>query len=489
MNPPGAPTGLQASASSSSSINLAWSDTSGESGFRIERRLEGTNPFAEIGATDADETTFVDEGLSPSTAYDYRVRGVNGNGFSGYSSVATATTEAPPLVPPAAPTSLSGGARSSTTVHLTWVDNADNETAFEVERGTTSFANIAVLSADTTSFDDTGLTPSTSYLYRVRATNGAGPSAYTPSAFITTDPPPLQPPTAPSGLAVVGKSSTTIDVSWVDNADSETAYEVERAPGGTTSFVNIASLPANGVSYHDTGLTPSTAYAYRVRATNGAGPSSYSASVQATTDPPLQPPAAPSNLSATSTTTQISLSWVDNANNETSYVVDRAPGGTSGFVPIATLGANAQQYTNSPLSSMTSYSYRVRAVNAAGSAASGTVTRSTLVSFASNVRSIVIANACSGCHNGTMRDLPPTSTNEGGLSFNADPDLDLDIYSEITNDDGVEARSRVNLPSPASSLILTKPTGVSHSGGTIWTTASTQYQTILKWIQEGAQDN
>jgi hypothetical protein len=81
--------------------------------------------------------------------------------------------------PPTAPTSLGATASSSTQIGLTWTASTDNVgvTGYGVERCTgascTSFAQIGTTSGATT-FSDSGLTASTSYSYRVRATDAAG---------------------------------------------------------------------------------------------------------------------------------------------------------------------------------------------------------------------------------------------------------------------------------------------------------------------------
>jgi predicted phage tail protein len=87
-----APTSLTATAASRSRINLAWKDNaSNESGFRIERSLDGVtfNPIATVGAN---KTTYTNTGLNRSTKYYYRVRAYNASGNSAYSNIASATT-------------------------------------------------------------------------------------------------------------------------------------------------------------------------------------------------------------------------------------------------------------------------------------------------------------------------------------------------------------------------------------------------------------
>ncbi len=107
--------------------------------------------------------------------------------------------------PPAAPTSLTATAVSSSRIDLRWIDNARNETGFKIERlDDRNFGQIAVVGANVRTYSDTGLEPSTSYTYRVRAYNSAGHSAYSNAASATTPgsvEPPIGPRPAPIGVS------------------------------------------------------------------------------------------------------------------------------------------------------------------------------------------------------------------------------------------------------------------------------------------------
>ena len=78
------------------------------------------------------------------------------------------------------------------------------------------------------------------------------------------------------------------------------------------------------------------------------------------------PPAAPSNLAATTvSSSQINLSWTDNANNENGFKVEQSTDGTN-FTQIAMLGSNAVSFSATGLSASTTYFYRVVSFNDAG---------------------------------------------------------------------------------------------------------------------------
>jgi hypothetical protein len=189
---PAAPSSLTATAVSSSQINLAWTDNANnEDGFKIER-CQGTNctNFAEVAPVSAGATSYSNTGLTANTMYGYRVRAFNSGGNSTYSNTASATTSAGSVTPPAAPSSLTATAVSSSQLTLAWTDNANNEDGFKIERcqGTncTNFAQVAQVSAGATSYSNSGLTANTMYSYRVRAFNSGGNSTYSNTAKAKT---------------------------------------------------------------------------------------------------------------------------------------------------------------------------------------------------------------------------------------------------------------------------------------------------------------
>jgi len=192
-NPPnGDPSNLNASAVSSSQINLTWNDNAtNEDGYAIERCTgAGCTTFAEIARTGANATSYNNTGLSSNTTYNYRVRAFNGDGTSGYSNTAGATTFD---VPPATPTGLTatpGRTSNAAFVDLKWTDNSNNETNFVVERctgaGCSNFLPIASPAANTTTYHDAAVSRRTTYVYRVKAHNAQGDSAYSNTATATT---------------------------------------------------------------------------------------------------------------------------------------------------------------------------------------------------------------------------------------------------------------------------------------------------------------
>jgi chitodextrinase len=120
-----------------------------------------------------------------------------------------------------------------------------------------------------TSFSDAGLAPSTQYCYTVDAFDyGYNRSSLSAQACTTTLPSSGPAPAAPSNLTVIAVTSDSITLSWVDNSADESGFQIERAPSTNGPWVTVGTGGANVDSYTDIGLSPATAYYYRVSAFN-----------------------------------------------------------------------------------------------------------------------------------------------------------------------------------------------------------------------------
>jgi transcriptional regulator CtsR len=365
-----APTNLSASASSSSQINLTWSDNATfESGYQVERSNDGSN-FSKIADLGANTTNYANTGLAASTKYYYRVRAVSAAGASGYSRTVEATTQAPPINFPNTPSNLSAVAISSSQINLTWTDNATNEMGYVVERSTDGviFFKIADLGANSASFENTGLTASTKYWYRAQAVSAAANSGFSNVAEATTQAPPIVIPQAPTNLFIVSISSVEVVLQWTDNATNESGYQVERSVNGT-DFVKIADLGANVTTYSNGSLTPQKSYWYRVQAVSPAANSSYS-NVVNTTTPPIPPkiPETPQNLRVQPLDFElVRLNWNPVSSLAKTIIIERSKKANDGFVQIAQISAQTVEFFDKEILDLTDYYYRIKAANAEGS--------------------------------------------------------------------------------------------------------------------------
>lgn len=176
LTAPSAPGFISATASGPYRINLAWSNVSLASSYRIERKLaaEGVWNFL----VDVHQGTFnhVDTTVAPGTNYSYRLFSVNAAGPSGSSATRSVTT---PEVPwPTEPYNLIGQAYDSQRISLAWSDS-EHESGYRVQRNIAEgeWQTIAELPAETTYYLDSGLTHGVYYNYRVIALNSVGAEA------------------------------------------------------------------------------------------------------------------------------------------------------------------------------------------------------------------------------------------------------------------------------------------------------------------------
>ena len=194
------------------------------------------------------------------------------------------------------------------------------------------------------------------------------------------------PPNAP--VATFVRNGNNLTVTWGDNSLNETAFVVQRNDG--TGWVDRAVITSPtpdtfgpNLTYVDA-LSNTGTYTYRVVAQNTAGYGLEFPSLTAQAISNAQVigavPAAPTNLAtALLAGPQVRLTFTDNANNETGFVIQRCTGAGCGLVvanfaqialaPPRTNGNSTVTFTDATVASGNSYSYRVAAINGAGSSA------------------------------------------------------------------------------------------------------------------------
>jgi hypothetical protein len=358
-----------------------------EIGFRVERAavINGVvGSFLPLQAstgflvpqvnTLANATSFQDK-PGANTDYRYRVVAVNGTGESPAAGIASLTQM------PAAPSGLTATSTPTAPgVTLNWVDNASNETGYDVQRNGTVIASLATNSG---SYYDTTVLPSTSYSYAVVARNPAG-SAASGAALITSQGPVLNAPDTLS--ASYSSASGTATLAWKDTSYAETGYVVQRATAKVDNVTGAVTwgadanrptassiLAANLASFSDT-VANNNMYRYKVGAVNGAAPGPVSSivvvsSVSLPTPGKLQ-------LKGNPTASSFVMQWQNLTSNVvTGYELQWCAGTTAQCAvspavswlpakPVSLAGANTSSYTVAGLNTKTTYSVRVRAVNA-----------------------------------------------------------------------------------------------------------------------------
>ena len=180
---PGAVTSYTASALSSSSIRLTWSAPStGTSPFTYRGERATNSSFTAGTATlfsSSSSTTYTNTGLSSGTTYYFRVRAINSAGSGPYTTRSAVTTGSAPTVP----TGLTATALDDDRVRLSWTaSSGPTPITYDIQQNNTTIVN----NRTSTTYTRSGLSPNTSYNFRVRAGNSNGHSAWTSNVSATT---------------------------------------------------------------------------------------------------------------------------------------------------------------------------------------------------------------------------------------------------------------------------------------------------------------
>ena len=189
-----APSNLTAITASASQINLSWNASASNAGVAnyVVQRCGGAdcNAFTQIAAPTG--TSYSDTGLASGTSYSYRVQALDESGnASGFSNTATAVTQGGSSQGPSTPTGVVASAASGSDINVTWAASSSSagNVNYVIQRcegsECSNFAQIGT--SPGTSYNNTGLSPHSSYMYQVQAVDDSGAtSGYSSPAGATT---------------------------------------------------------------------------------------------------------------------------------------------------------------------------------------------------------------------------------------------------------------------------------------------------------------
>jgi FtsP/CotA-like multicopper oxidase with cupredoxin domain len=379
-------TTLGASVAGGAVVNLGWTSTAvGQTGYKVERFAGTATAAARLGATwtvlnaalPASTLVYQDSTAAAGTAYIYRVTATETVGA--VTTLGTPATQAvTAAVSVATPGALSA-AVAGTGVALSWTDTSNNETAFQVLRtspGVAYAAPLATVARTATlgtatgaavSYVDATALAGASYLYKVVAirTTGVAPDIVTSSSTDSNEVAIAMTLVAPTGLSAVPgvatATATPVTLTFTDTSVGETGFEIQRATTDASGQVLAAMAPlasvartaAQGtsvnvaVSYSDITALPGFTYSYQVRAVNATASAASAFGASAVASIGI---AAPSSLSAalgaaTATNQPVTLSWIDNASNETRYSISRTDAATGAVTVLAPVARTVAQGT------------------------------------------------------------------------------------------------------------------------------------------------
>ncbi len=404
---PGVPTGLTATASGPTAINLAWTAPSGSnrcniSGYEIEWSADGNDPWTDVIAnTMTTATTYTDAGLSANATRHYRVKAINSAGTGSASTSDDATTGA--AVRPTAPQNLVATASGRTVINLMWdlpsSTGGSAITGYRVQwsaSGTGSWADVSPAHSGTTrTYSDTGLDPNTTRHYRVYASTTAGESLAPSNTDDATTAMRMN-PGAPTGVTVTTSGRTILLVSWTaptdDGGRAITGYKIEVSTDGTNYDDEIPNTMSTATSYVDRGLSAGDTRHYRVSAISSEGTGTASTAGMGTTvaSSVMAVPSDPTGLAATpSGRTLIQLSWTapsDNGGSSvTGYQIEWSSDGISNWADVEDdTESAATTYIDRGLTAGTTRHYRVSAINTTGTGTYSTPAMATTVDGSTN---------------------------------------------------------------------------------------------------------
>ena len=322
--------------------------------------------WEDIAGSNAATNSHIVRRLTNDTEHTFRVRAVNTVGASDPSNSVLETPKAA-AYPPARPRNFSATQTGVSQVELTWDAHPYplTVTGYEfTQDGGSNWTAIADSDSSTDSYTVTGLTVGNVYTFAVRAVNGAG-STESDSRSVTI----VAKPAAPD-LLDTEVGDTQVRLSWKNPGDpSITRYQYHQQAGGG-DVGNWTDVPGSGAwttAHIVTGLTNGTSYTFQVRAVNAAGESGSSGKQSATPATASSAPVKPEGFSASHTGVgQVELTWEASSNplNVTGYEFKQNSGS---WTTISESDHSTVSHTITGLTQGVTYTFRVRAVNSAGS--------------------------------------------------------------------------------------------------------------------------
>lgn len=354
---PSAVSGFTYSERTSSTITLKWAKNASADGYEIQQYKNGT--WTTIKTISGNSTvSYKITGLSASTVYSFRIRAYNESGsskaYSTYSSKSVKTL-------PSTVSGFSYSGRTASTVTLKWTKNTSADGyVIEQYKGGKWVIIKTITSNSIVSHKVTGLSPSVTYSFRIRAYKNDG-SIKVYGAYATKSVKTL--PSTVKNFTYSGRTASTVTLKWSKNTSAD-GYVIQQYKGG--KWVTIKTITKNStLSYKVTGLSPSKTYKFRIRAYKNDGSTKLYSTSYTTKSVQTLPSTVKGFTYKTRTKTSITLKWYKNTSAD-GYVIQQYKGGK--WVTIKTVTKNSTvSHKVTGLKKATTYKFRIRTYKKSGS--------------------------------------------------------------------------------------------------------------------------
>lgn len=266
LNVPKPPTNLTGVFSFTDGVTLSWEDNSSKETNYVVYRKSTNGEFELIADLPPNRISFVDSDVILTNGYSYRVRALNGDLSSDYSS--QISVDIPSLD---VPTEILNEFNFTFGTTLTWQDNSDSEESITIYRADEGdeFEVLKELTASQLSYNDSTVELNTSYQYFLKLTAGIFESFSDTVTFITPESALL--PTPEIGFAIL---DNMIVLDWQYDITQILGFEIYRSPETNDTFELIASTEEN--EYTDISALQNIPYFYKIKAFNAFESSEFS---------------------------------------------------------------------------------------------------------------------------------------------------------------------------------------------------------------------
>ena len=234
-----------------------------------------------------------------------------------------------------------------------WTDNSLLEKGFKIELDIDGqgFEDLISVEKDITTYTDENVIDDATLTYRLSSINGVYSSGYADEIII------VKPLVKARNLESTEVTSSQVKLTWLDGSNVELGYQIDRSDTGRDeeNFKRLYVTAADVISHTDSNLIDGSYYYYRVKTITADGVNEAIEDIEVFTAIN-----EPTFLTGRASSSQISLSWVDNAATETGFKIERSIDGVN-YSQIASVASDVTAYIDGNVSGSSFYYYRVKA--------------------------------------------------------------------------------------------------------------------------------